>query len=142
MTREELEISICEYLEGTLGEPERIALEARLASDPEAREMLREEGELTAALRVGGLPEVRWEMLAERISGGIDEEMEARVERVSWGMRMVRSPWIMTAAASVALAVGIGLVYEMGTRGGYGGANGGGGGGVGPGGAGAGGDGD
>ena len=124
MTREELEFSVCEYLDGTLGEAERVALEGRLASDPEAREILCEERALTVALRSGELPEVKWDSLAERISGGIDEELEERVERASWAIR-ARSPWFMAAAASVGLVLGLAVFYGVNQRGGNSGGTGG-----------------
>jgi len=116
MTREELEFSICEYLDGMLGEDERIALEARLASDPEAQEILRRERALTVALRSGSVPQVKWEPLAARISGAIDEEMEERVARASWAMR-VRSPWFMAVAASVGVVLGLSVFYTVHQRG-------------------------
>ena len=117
MTRDELEFSICEYLDGSLGEAERIALEARLQSDPEAQEILRRERALTVALRTDRLPEVKWEALAERISGAIDEEMEQRVQRASWAIR-ARSPWFMAAAASVGLVRGLGVFFAAHQHGG------------------------
>jgi len=117
MTREELEFSVCEYLDGTLGEAERVALEARLASDPEARETLRRERALTAALREGAVPEVKWDALAERISGAIDGQLEERVERASWAIR-ARSPWFMAAAASVGLVLGLAVFFAANQRGG------------------------
>src|SRR5947209_18059817 len=106
MTREELEFSVCEYLDGSLGEGERVALEARLTSDPEAQEILRQERALTAAMRSGSAPQVKWEALAERISGAIDQQTEERVARASWAMR-ARSPWLMAAAASMGLVLGL-----------------------------------
>jgi len=116
MTREELEFRICQYLDGTLGEDERVALEAQLASDPEAREILRQERELTVALRSGGAPEVKWDALAERISVAIDEQFEERVKRASWVIR-ARSPWFMAAAASVGLVMGLAVFFAVNHRG-------------------------
>ena len=40
MTRDELEFSISQYLDGTLGARERDALDERLATDAEARALL------------------------------------------------------------------------------------------------------
>jgi hypothetical protein len=112
MTRDELEFSICQYLDGTLAGPERIALEARLSDDPEAREILRQERTLSAALRAGNVPAVKWDALAERISGAIEVWTEERVERASWAMR-IRSPWVMATAASVGLVLGLAVHYAM-----------------------------
>jgi anti-sigma factor RsiW len=117
MTREELEFRICEYLDGTLGEEERVALEGQLASDPEVQEILRRERELTVALRSGGAPLVSWEALAEQISGAIDQKLEERVKRASWAIR-ARSPWFMAAAASVGLSLGLAVFFAVNQRGG------------------------
>jgi anti-sigma factor RsiW len=112
MTREELEFSICQYLDGTLAEEQRVVIEARLASDPEAQEILREEKRLTIALRSTSVPDVRWDVLADRISGAIDDETERRVARASLAMK-IRSPWVMAVAASVGLVVGMALHFVV-----------------------------
>lgn len=116
MTREELEFSIGQYLDGTLDEDGRVALEARLAADAEVREIVREERALTAVLH-GALPvpAVRWDALADRISGAIDEQLQERVERASWAMRF-RSPGFLALAASVVLAAAISLKLMTGHR--------------------------
>src|SRR4051794_20366685 len=116
MTREELEFSICEYLDGTLGQSERLALEARLATDPEAQEILRQERALTATLRSGAAPAVKWEPLARRISTAIDHELEDRIARASWALR-ARSPWFMAVAASIILALAISIHFALTHRG-------------------------
>jgi anti-sigma factor RsiW len=109
MTREELEFSICQYLDGTLPEGERVALEGRLATDSEAQAILRQERALTGVLRSGvGIPSVRWDELAERISGAIDEQLEERVARASSMMKM-RWPSYAAAAACVGLVAGIAM---------------------------------
>ena len=64
MTRDELEFSISQYLDGTLPEAQRPALEARLAEDAEAQAILAEERALTRLLRSEPLPEVRWDGLS------------------------------------------------------------------------------
>lgn len=106
MTRDELEISISQYLDGTLGEDERLAVEARLADDAEAQALLAEDRELTAALRSVPLPEVHWDRLAESISSAIDDQLAERTERASWWLRL-RMPAGLAVAASALLAIGI-----------------------------------
>jgi anti-sigma factor RsiW len=108
MTREELEFSISQYLDGTLAADERLALEARLETDPQAQAILRQEQALTALLRSVPAPRISWDALAERISGAIDKQLEERVARASWMLRF-RSPAILAAVASVGLIAGISL---------------------------------
>src|SRR5882724_11790544 len=109
MNREELEFSISQYLDGTLDEADRDALETRLATDLEAQQILREERALTIALQSApAIPDVRWGALADRISGAIDAQLEERFERASWAIRM-RSPGVLALAASVVLAAAISL---------------------------------
>ncbi|HEY8748563.1 MAG TPA: hypothetical protein VIM11_11355, partial [Tepidisphaeraceae bacterium] len=50
----------------------------------------------------------KWDALAERISGAIDQQMEGRVARASWMMKM-RWPGYAAAAASVGLIAGIAM---------------------------------
>lgn len=115
MTNDELEFSVSQYLDGTLPADERVALEARLASDTEARAVLEEYRELTAALRrVPALdppPAVRWDQFAERISLAVAEqdrletEQESRRYRIG-GWRRVVAPLAVAASVLVAAAVG------------------------------------
>ena len=60
MTSEQLEFSITQYLDGTLPAEEVGALEARLASDPQARAMLDEHRALTDLLRGQLGPDLDW----------------------------------------------------------------------------------
>jgi hypothetical protein len=106
VTRDELEFSISQYLDGTLADEQRPAVEALLAEDPEAQAILAEERALTALLRAEPLPEVRWDRLADSISSAIDEQLEERVARASWWMRF-RMPAGLAIAASAAIAIGI-----------------------------------
>src|SRR6185437_1220044 len=112
MTRDELEFSISQYLDGTLPEAQRPALEARLAADAEAQAILAEERALTRLLRSEPLPEVRWDRLAESISSAIDEQLDERVARASWWVRF-RLPAGLAVAASALLAIGIATYVLM-----------------------------
>jgi anti-sigma factor RsiW len=106
VTRDELDISISQYLDGTLAEEQRPALEARLAADAEAQAILTEDRALTDLLRAERLPEVRWDRLAESISSAIDQQVEERVARASGWMRF-RLPAGLAVAASALLAIGL-----------------------------------
>ena len=105
---DDLEFSISQYLDGTLPQSQRVALEERLASDPEAQAILAEDRALTDALRSMPLPDVQWGRFAESISAHIDRDLEERMDRVSWRLSW-RLPTGLAIAASVLLAVGIGV---------------------------------
>lgn len=115
MTRDELEFSISQYLDGTLPEDARSALQSRLESDPEAEELLRQERALTGLLRSDALPAVHWDGLADAISSAIDVQQQVRMDRASWLLRM-RMPGALAAAASVLIVGGIAVHYLLGTR--------------------------
>lgn len=106
MASEELEFSISQYADGTLADEQRVALESRLADDPEAQALLAEDRSLTDLLRSAPTPEVRWDRLAESISAGIDRAMEERAAGASWWFRH-RLPAGLAVAASVLIAIGI-----------------------------------
>ena len=115
MTRDELEFSISQYLDGTLPDEQRASLEARFVSDPEAKALLDQERSLTAALRSSTVPNVRWDQLAIQISGALDDQAEARMRKASWAIRFHPSAFI-ALAASVLLAMGIAIHVFMGTK--------------------------
>ena len=106
MTQDDLEFSISQYADGSLPEAQRTALEARLASDADARAMLAEHEALDRLLRQAPIPQIRWDRLTETISNAIDDELESRMRQASWWMR-VRVPAFVAMAASVLIAAGI-----------------------------------
>ena len=108
---DELEFSITQFLDGTLDEAGRAALEARLADDPEARAMLEEHRVLTGALRSNPLPPVQWDKLSDSISTAIDDQLAERTERASWAIRLLRNPAYVALAASVLIAVGLAIHF-------------------------------
>jgi hypothetical protein len=112
VTQNDLEISIAQYLDGSLADEPRIALEARLAQDPAAQALLEEERVLTELLRSQPLPEIRWDRLTDSISSAIDQELEERMAQASWWLRM-RSPAGLAMAASVLLAIGLSFYALM-----------------------------
>jgi anti-sigma factor RsiW len=104
VTRDELEFSISQYVDGTLGARERDALDERLATDAEARALLAEYRSLQGVLAAAPLPHVRWEQLAGHISAAVSREQEpAQSYKISSWLKPVR----LALAASVLIAAGI-----------------------------------
>jgi len=105
MTRDELEYSISQYIDGTLPPLELAALEQRLAGDAEARGVLAEYRKLDAALKSSiPPPEVDWESLSSRIITAVAQE-EAPIRHYS--MKWVRPAATWAVAAVVFMAVGV-----------------------------------
>lgn len=105
MTKDELEFSISQYLDGTLAAAERDALDERLASDAEARAVFAEYQSLQGVLDAAPLPEIRWDQLAAQISSAIArEEMPAQSYKIAqWFSR----PRMWAVAASLVIAAGV-----------------------------------
>lgn len=109
MTHDDLESSISQYLDGTLAEGERSALERRLAEDAEARVMLDEYRRLDAVLKSAPLPDVRWELLAQSISAAVEQSVEERAATTYRIPAWVRTFAPLALAASVLVASGLGI---------------------------------
>jgi anti-sigma factor RsiW len=106
MTRDELEFSNSQYLDGTLGARERDALEEQLATDAEARAIHAEYQSLQGVLDAAPVPAVNWDQFAARISGAVArEEMPAQSYQISRWLKPAR----LAIAASVLIAAGIGF---------------------------------
>ena len=106
MTRDELEFSISQYIDGTLGARERDALEERLATDAEARAVHTEYESLQRVLKAAPVPELDWDRFAARISGAVArEELPAQSYRIGQWLRPAR----LAIAASVLVAVGLAI---------------------------------
>ena len=104
MTRDELEFSISQYIDGTLGARERDALEERLATDAEARAVHAEYESLQRVLTAAPVPELDWDQFAARISGAVArEELPQQSYKISRWMRPAR----LAIAASVLVAAGL-----------------------------------
>lgn len=117
MERDELEFLISQYVDGTLGEADRAALQRRLETDAGARELLEEHRTVTQLMRSAPLPAVRWDRLADAISSTIDQEMEARMQRASLAIRLTRRTGWIAVAASVLIAAGVAVHYLAGSKG-------------------------
>jgi anti-sigma factor RsiW len=121
---EELEFQIAQHADGTLDETEREAVEAALAGQPAARLLLAEYEALGATLngaKRDAAPAVRWDRLAEEISAAVAREAESEQVEVAGKIQpaeqpesypifaWLRSPMRLAVAASVLLAVSIGI---------------------------------
>jgi negative regulator of sigma E activity len=106
MTRDELEFSISQYLDGTLGEAEGSALEERLSTDADARAVLSEYRRLDAALKGVPGPAVDWDAFASRVSRVVAaQDPPAQSYRLHW----VRAASVLAVAASALVAIGFGI---------------------------------
>ena len=104
MTRDELEFSISQYLDGTLAAAQRDALDERLASDAEARAVLAEYQALQGVLASSPIPDVNWDQFAAQISSAVArQELPAQSYKLSAWLRPAR----LAIAASVLLAIGV-----------------------------------
>jgi negative regulator of sigma E activity len=105
MTRDELEFSISQYVDGTLvDDRQRSALEERLATDAEARVLYAEYQSLQGVLATSlpAMPEVDWDQFAARVSAAVDrEQMPAQSYKIS---RWFSQPMKFAMAASVFIA--------------------------------------
>jgi anti-sigma factor RsiW len=114
---EELSISIAQYADGTLPDAERARVEALLESDAGAQAAVREEQALTALLRSDPMPQLDWDQLAVRFSAAIDDQMQARVDRASWAMRLRSATAYFGArgmiAAAASFVIGLGLATYL-----------------------------
>jgi anti-sigma factor RsiW len=104
VTRDELEFSISQYVDGTLVARERDVLDERLATDAKARTLLAEYESLQGVLAAAPMPDVRWEQLAGQISEAVArEEKPAQSYKISAWLKPMR----LAIAASVLVAAGI-----------------------------------
>jgi len=109
MTRDQLEFSITQYLDGSLPEAERVALMERLEKDPEARELLEEHRRLDGLLGRASLPAFELEAFSKQLSEAIAQAPAPEVEQ-----RSLRMPWVgvrgwMAIAASLMIASGLAI---------------------------------
>jgi negative regulator of sigma E activity len=106
MTRDELEYTLSQYLDGTLPESEASALEELLATDASARSLLAEFRFLDRALRAAPLPPFDFDALSSRITAAVAEQDEpAQSYRLHW----VRTVASLALAACVVIAAGVGI---------------------------------
>jgi hypothetical protein len=108
-TRDELEYTISQYLDGTLLPLERSALEERLAVDAEARELLEEYRQLNASLKAMPLPNIAW----DKLQGSIVKTLQTHetpikhysIGAISWSGRLA-----IAAVLLFGISVGVFIV--------------------------------
>jgi anti-sigma factor RsiW len=106
MTRDELEYTLSQYLDGTLAAPDEAALEERLATDESARALLAEFRSLDRALRAAPLPSFDFDVLSSRITAAVaEQDGPAQSYRLHW----VRTAVSLALAACFVIAVGVGI---------------------------------
>jgi hypothetical protein len=110
LSRDELEFAISQYIDGTLSVLERDALEERLATDPEARELLAEYRKLNTVVKASAMPmpAIAWDRLAEQIGQATAAEeapvRHYRIGAMSWTGRLA-------IAASLLLVISLGVFF-------------------------------
>src|SRR5258706_15456669 len=78
MTREEMEFLISQHLDGTLSREDEAKVRELLETSAEAQAILGEYQNLDRVLKGSkDLPAVKWDVLAEKISGAVDAVGEA-----------------------------------------------------------------
>lgn len=124
MNDEQLQFAISQYIDGTLPDDERAVLEQRLASDPQARQLLAEYRRLDKLI-TAGLPateiEMDWAALASQISDAVAKEAEQVNEvRESESIPPTYTlPWVWKAsalAASILICIGLLILYHGGNQ--------------------------
>lgn len=101
MIDEQVQFAISQYVDGTLPPDEVPAIEARLKSDPQARQILDEYRQINAIVSSLPAPEMDWDQFSKQISAAVDEQIDranAPIPITTW--------WEPVAlAASVLLAL-------------------------------------
>jgi len=104
VTRDELEFSISQYVDCTLGARERDLVDERLATDPAARALVAEYQSLQGILAAAPMPDVRGEHLGSHISAAVSrEEAPEQSYKISAWLKPMR----LAIAASVLIAAGV-----------------------------------
>jgi anti-sigma factor RsiW len=107
MTSDQLEYAISQYLDGTLAPLESAALEERLASDAEARELFSEYQRLDGVVKNAlPEPEVDWSTFSTQLRGRL-ADAEAPIKHYRLSFRTIG--WATAIAASVVMAAGVAI---------------------------------
>lgn len=109
MTRDQLEFSITQYLDGSLPQSERAGLMERLEKDPEARALLEEHRRLDGVFTRANLPTFPLEALSKQLSEAIAQAPAPEAEQRSLRMPRVGVRSWMAIAASVMIASGLAI---------------------------------
>jgi anti-sigma factor RsiW len=109
----DLELSITQYLDGSLSPSDRAALEKQLGADPAARAMLNEHRKLDALLKASPMPQLQWETLANQISAAV-AKVEILVEAEP--ARSNRTTWLRVGgslAIAASMLIGVSLAFHL-----------------------------
>ena len=107
MLHEDLEFRISQYIDGTLDDAQRRALEIETARDPAAAELLAQYRQIDDALKTSlPLPNVDYDALAARISDAIDAQDRPHV---LYSFKWVRHAVSVAVAACILLVGGLWL---------------------------------
>lgn len=122
---EDLEFLISQYLDGTLAPTESAEVERLVAEGGDAFALLAEYRQIDATLKAApmGVPEVRWEDFAVRISSAVADQAAddaaSGEQAAKTPVRSYRMPWVRSTvvrwaiAAAVVLGTGLGIfVYR------------------------------
>ncbi len=108
MDREEFEFLVSQYFDGGLSEKERKAVEEKVREDAEAQRALKEYDILKGTVGAP-LPAMRWERLAQQISGHIvdnaSDRSAPRVYSIGMYRGMMRAGLALAASALIAFGV-------------------------------------
>jgi len=113
MIDEQLQFQISQYLDGHLVEADRLALESRLKTDPEARRVLEEYRRINTLLDAAlPMPEMDWDKLTHRISAAVGQgvpaelvAVEAQSQTWAWYWRPVALAAVVLIVAAISLVV-------------------------------------
>jgi len=113
LSGDNLEYAISQYVDGTLGELERRALEEQLATDGEARALVEQYTQLNTVLRSADpVPAVDFQLFGARISAAIEHEALPAPKSLSLPRAVLR---YVAVAAALALAATVGIHFMAGT---------------------------
>jgi hypothetical protein len=110
-SREELEYSISQYIDGTLPLLDRNALEERLAVDAEARGILAEYQKLDNTLKraMPRLPAIAWDRLAGEIQQAVAAVEDPPVRHYSIRSLVTATSWTHRLAIAALLLLGVAI---------------------------------
>jgi len=110
MLQEDLEFRISQYIDGTLDDTQRRALEREVEQNPNAAQLLAQYRQLDRYLKTAlPLPDVNYDALASRISDAIDE---ADRPPVLYSFKWVRRAVSIAVAACIVLAGGLWIYFN------------------------------
>ncbi len=114
---EKLEFAISQYVDGTLENADRQAVEAHLAEDDQARTLHSHLDQLTSAMKsLQSDSAVHWDALTARISASIDRQQTRTAQ--TFKISRWRSAVPLAMAASVLIAAGISISIYLKSPGG------------------------